>query len=237
MKPDWRTMDNITPPVTSSVKGVVDQIAPFTRPQWNDAVAVLLGALPTIGGPISTFLSQRQQRAAFDRLAEVLREVDERLARLEQSGGTMHTDEEFAELVLNLAPYISRTRSEGKRRHFALLLSQAAQTPPGAARDEARTMGLLLDSLEYSHVALVQRLMQQPATQGYDGLWGSYRNISVDRTFFSREEGDLLLRLEGVGLLDASELRNSRDRTLGAGGVVVRSLGVRFWNWVSSPVE
>ena len=47
-------------------------------------------------------------------------------------------------------------------------------------------MGLLLDALEYPHVALFQGIMQLPATQSYDGLWGAYRNVTVDRTFFSR---------------------------------------------------
>src|SRR3954466_10982559 len=91
--------DDITPPVPSPAKRVADQLAPLTRPHRGEAIAVLIGALPTIGGPISTFLSQRQQRAAFERLAEVLREVDERLATLEQSDGTTYIDEEYAELV------------------------------------------------------------------------------------------------------------------------------------------
>ena len=229
--------DDEAPPASTDVTRLADHLAPHTRPRWTDLVTALLSALPTIGGPISTLLSQRQQRLAYERLTEVLSEVDRRISTLQRSGKSTHVDDEFAELVVNLAPVVARTRSQEKRGHFSALLSNAAEQPAGDAREEARTMALILDSLEYSHVALLHRLMQLPHTQSFDGLWGGYRSVPVDRTSFSRADGDLLLRLEGVGLIDVSDFRTSRDKARGSGRIIVRSLGIKFSHWVSASRE
>jgi hypothetical protein len=192
---------------------------------------VVIGAIPYVGGPLTTWLGQHQQQAAFDRIISVLREVAGRLNALEQAGKNIHTDEPFAELVTNVLPLVARTRSAEKRSRYADLLSQAAMRIEPPQRDEARTMALLLDALEYSHIELLDRIMANPATQKHHGLWGAQRHVPAELGHFSRDDGDLLLRLEGLGLLDLRDFRASR-KPRGEGQIIVNSLGVQFHSWI-----
>jgi hypothetical protein len=221
----------------TEVERIAEELDLLTRQTWRDPALALVGAIPYVGGPVSIWLGQRQQREAHERVASVLNNIAERLAKAERAGAIINNDEGFAELVTNALPLVARTRSEDKRERYAALLVNAALGAEAAHRDEARTMSLLLDSLEFAHVALLDRLMALPMTQSADGLWGARRSITVDRTHFKGPDGDLLLRLDGLGLLDLSDFRTSRRGNKGEGSIVINNLGVRFHSWIHAPPE
>ncbi len=196
-----------------------------------------VSAVPYLGGPLSNWITQRRQRVVFTRCYEVLRHVGDAVERLEQAGKGATVDEGLTELVAEVLPIAAKARSEEKRRRFAYVLARAAtEAPTEERRDEARTMALLLDQLEYRHVEVLDRAMRAPMSQEVDGLLGAIRHVNFGHVgSYGPELGAAILRLESLALVSLDRDPKHKVMAMGRYGLQVTSLGIALHNWILAP--
>jgi hypothetical protein len=195
--------------------------------------ANISGALEAFVGSVGDWLTSVQQKEINARLTDVIRLLIRELERLEKRAKPLRLDEEWSEFFISTLPLVARTRSEQERERFAKLLADGATAERAEQREEGRTMAILLDQLEYGHVALLDRVMAKPRGQDYHGLWGSTREVEIaPGDFDGPDEGAGLLRLEGLGLLRIVDTATrSPDRLNNA--IRVNHLGIRFHAWIT----
>ena len=195
-----------------------------------DAFLALVSTLGPAGALFTQWQSLRRQRETWTRCIDVLSQMAVAIEHLETAGKTCHLSDSFAELITEILPFVARTRSEKKRRHFAYLLANGATRESDEERDEGRTMAILLDQLEYEHVRVFSEVLRAPMTQNYHGLWHGIRSVD-SRAVENRGEhyGSALLRLQGLGLLTIGE----SERQSGAFSIEVNSLGISLYYWTT----
>jgi hypothetical protein len=195
----------------------------------TDPVTAALGAGATAVTALAGWVSRGQAKEYELRLEQALRMLVRRVEELDAQRNTAaKCDDEWAELVVNVLPLAVRTRAERKRALFAALLAESAYRADPGDRDFARTMALILDQLELVHVALLDRIMNAPATQNYSGVWGVER--SVPDIALKQGEGAAILRMESLGLM--RHIENKKGGAL-VFEILVSDIGASLHRWIT----
>jgi hypothetical protein len=113
-------------------------------------------AIPFVGPSLAHFLSAPLTELTWKRVEATLREVAEMLG---SKNANSMVNEEFANLLENVLPDLSRATDEEKRERFRDLLTNAAELPANAnSWEEARLAGELLKHVGTPGLVILSQL-------------------------------------------------------------------------------
>jgi hypothetical protein len=171
------------------------------------------------------------------RLEEVLFLMAEEIHRMQIQGIRVQTDHpEFLAGLEVMIPAIMRTRSEEKRRRFALLLAHTAVEMDPAARDQGQNMAILLEQLDEHDILLLRRVTEATTEEEIDERIGRVRWARWSATGYQPEiDGPSWLRLHSMNLLTEGDraaggisLEDDAEPIVG-----VTSLGLLLGEWIA----
>jgi hypothetical protein len=116
----------------------------------------VLMAIPFVGPSLAHFVSAPLTELRQKRVEATLKEVAERLGKKKAKS---MVNEEFVNLLENVAPDLSRATDEEKRQRFRDLLTNAAELPPRSDEwEEARLAGELLKQIGTPGLVILSEL-------------------------------------------------------------------------------
>jgi hypothetical protein len=132
------------------------------------SLRALIQVIPWVGGAVDTLLGGRGSRISQRRIEDFLRQLQERLQKVEKAT-TVEPSEEFFDLMMGAFDGVLRSRSELKRGQFATLI--ANQVRQHAPWEEAETALHVLSDLSDSHLrVLLAALNAEPCAGSFTGL-------------------------------------------------------------------
>jgi len=125
-------------------------------------------AIPYVGGSLDTLLSGRGAKYQSERFENFIKDLTERLQRLEGLNIIEPTEPLF-DLMMQVFSEVIKTRSEEKRKYFANLV--ANQVVNDRVWDDVETVTRLLAELTDLHITLLQAALDAPECDGvFEGL-------------------------------------------------------------------
>jgi hypothetical protein len=128
---------------------------PLPRERDLNAVRVAIQLIPSVGGALDRLIFGLLDDMRMRRFEETLKEIGE---RIEELGLDHHVDdnEDFGNLLQDIAPPLSRSSNEDRRRRFRDLILNAAQLQPGDNRwEEVYFASNLLNSIGAPGLAIM----------------------------------------------------------------------------------
>jgi len=136
-----------------------------------DAAAVLMSAVPWIGGPVSAVLAGASFGRKFDRVNAVLAMLANDLKNHQSDASKQYVKtEEFEELLEATLRRTAEERNEEKRRVYGAFLADAIMSPGEPYEEQLRFLRTL-EELQPDHLRIVKALAKPP--EGGTGYTGS----------------------------------------------------------------
>jgi hypothetical protein len=124
-----------------------DRITLSVKDRDLNAFRAGLSLIPSIGSAIEKLMFGAVDELRWRRFEQTLGEVGAKLELLDSSH-RVEDNEDFANFLQDVAPPLSRSTNEDRRRRFRDLILSATQIPSGDARwEEVYTVSRLLDSI------------------------------------------------------------------------------------------
>jgi len=158
--------------------------------------------IPWIGGALDTLFAGKGTKISQKRIEDFLAQLNERLQEIE-SAKEIEPTEEFFDLMVGAFDGVLRSRSESKRKHFAVLV--ANQVVYAAPWEDAETALQIVSELSDAHIrVLIAALHAEPCSGSFAGL----KVITVKNDFIGGgEQGHPTRLAEILPAYDSSALR------------------------------
>jgi len=138
-----------------------------------DAGALFSSAIPVLGGAISSVLSGWSQERKWQRVREVLEQLDRELRNTKTSIREDYVrSDEFEDLLDHTLRRVATERHEAKRRLYAAFLAGAI-TSPGEPYHEQLRFLRTLEELQPDHMRIIHAMLQEPSGEAARGLSGT----------------------------------------------------------------
>jgi len=208
----------------------------------NHWLRAMVQAVPYVGGSIDTLLAGAGEKLESERVQDFLEKLDEELNRLTTRPSTLPS-EELYDLTITIIEKITRTRSAGKRKRFAILMARQIQR--NVRWDESEVVARLLGEMTDLHILVLNEAAAAPVCkkpfaglQAFQLLQHNRQSLSEIVTLTTRLPdsdpqhlqlvcaelvGRGLLHDEGVGRLDTSAMEI----------FVLTDFGRWFLDWIS----
>lgn len=162
-----------------------------------DVSAVLVSAVPWLGGPVSSILSGISVQRKVGRVKEALDALAEELRNFKSEASEQYVKtEEFEELFRHTLKLVAEEIGQEKRRLYRTFLSGVIREPE-EPYDEKRRHLRTLEDLQGDHLQLLRAILQEP---------------EMDRGTMGSPIGTLQKRLGGVTSERIRELVEGLDR-------------------------
>jgi hypothetical protein len=171
-----------------------------------DVAAVVTGAIPWLGGSISSVIGGISAGRKYERVRHVLNGVVEDLRDFKSKASEEYVrTEDFEELLEKTLNQVSEERSEEKRKLYRAFLTEAIASP-GKPYDEQVRFLRTLDEIQPDHLRIIKALSQPP--EGGSGISGSPSNtLSLRLPDMPKERiGDLVGQLNDLRVIGMTSL-------------------------------
>lgn len=140
---------------------------------YLDLAAIFTSAIPVLGGAVSNVLGGWSQNRRFQRIREVLEQLDRSLRQVRESIREDYIrSDEFEDLLDQTLRRVAAERHEAKRRLYAAFLAGAV-TNPGEPYHEKLRILRTLEELQPDHIRIIRTLLQAPPSDVMSGSTGS----------------------------------------------------------------
>ncbi|MYF28112.1 MAG: hypothetical protein F4169_04490 [Gammaproteobacteria bacterium] len=202
-----------------------------------NAGAIASSFAPWLGGPISGVLSGMSQSRKFDRAAEILRGLADRMAEFESDVSQNYVKtEDFEDLLEQTLRRGAEQRSVEIRKLYRNLLARAIKNPSDAYDDQIELLRVL-EQMNVRHMVMLDALDQLPPPNAHLNMMGSPLQTLCERTGLSAVE--IELALEKLNDLRVTKLNNLNMMMTGAAAQDLRhsitTLGRRLVEYVRDP--
>lgn len=153
----------------------------------STATAVLVSAVPWLGGPVSTVLSGYTQSRKLSRIKEVLDALSEELREFKSTASEEYVrTEDFEDLLEQTLKRVADARQSNVRTLYCRFLRRAIREPNDDYDIQIRILNAI-ELLRAEHVAILKALTVDPGPLGPFSHASSHMQTLMERTSLDRD--------------------------------------------------